>query len=776
MSRNTRLLTFVLLLILGRSVRAQETPGVEATLASSFVVVGEQTILNVELAGIRTVGWPTAPKVSPLTLRQYQQANVQRNGRIREVFQYTLSGIRPGVYTIPPFEVTSNIGTSQTKPLTLRVFPAEDLKVNGLSLDSKTVAYLSGVFIEKKSPFIGEPQQVEAKLYVPTGQPHFLGIKLPQFANLEKNGIAAWRFDGMPQPTGVFEREGIAFAVHTYTSSITALQQGELTIGPGNTHPIVQRRVAYRGNFAMKEGDLEFKFPSQSFDVRALPPEAPEGFDGAVGNFSVQSNPLTREIDFGDTITVDVSVAGTGNIDQLPGPTLDDPEKAWKQFEMTAVPQGGERRSTTGVVKFSQVVRPLEKVSALPPYRFVFFDPVLEEYRIVLSEPEPLTVTGEIPVAGETNGPVSLAFLEPSNRRVRDFSKRSATPTWAWQVIPGLAVLALLLRQFIRRLKVRHLDSLPAREFQEELRIIGKTADDRVKFYRDAANFATRWKGGEAFKALYETRDEICFAPDTEPEAVPVPEKNRVLNLLKQLSPLWLVVAFFALAATSVEALEKDPAVARAELLAALEKDPAPEHFYNLALCEEALGNSEQAVLWAYRFEAQGGDAADLLKRLPGIRALDREGTAWVSVLPLSTYRQSLAAAGWAFVLLLLLKQNRFRKILFPILSIILALGLALGITGWILYPQDVSYKPLTRLSVVISKAPLQSQPYEGGHQKRDDISGSVCEVTATRGDWAHLELPGGLSGWVPIAAVESITLWQSVGPSASSTASDSLE
>jgi len=756
MFRNSLFLAFAILLSVIRPVEAQNAPKLTATLGSSFIVEGEVTILTIEFNGLQTIGWPTAPRLSPLTLRQDKQGNMQRNGRIIEVFLYTLTSIRPGLFTIPPFEVTTNQGLSRSEPLTLRVFPAEDLSVNGLRLNSTTVPYLSGIFLEKENPFLGEPQRVEAKLYLPGGQPNFLRMKLAQFADLEKAGIAAWRFDGLSQPTGHLEREGIEFEVYTYSSSITPLQEGPLAIGPGKANPIVQRRTRSRGLFRIYEDVLEFKFPAKTFTARPLPEPAPADFEGAVGNFIVMANPLTRQLELGDTVTVDLQVMGTGNIDQFPGPKLQDPEDLWKQFEMTAVPQGGERRSSSGTVKFTQVVRPTKKVADLPPYQFIFFDPVLEEYRTVASDPQALIITGEeLPAAGQP-GSGKLAFLTPGNRPLKTFNTRRSTPVWAWQLIPALVVIAFLIARLLKHLRWKQEVSLPVREFQNELHELEKRAGNRIDFYRAAANFTTRWKGSAGFEEIQQTRDEICFTPNAEAEPVPPTEKNRILNLLKQLSPLVLITLFLALQTGTSEALDQDPAKARAEILTAMEASPAPEHFYNLALCEEALGSTGQAALSAYRYELQGGDATELLKRLPGSRAFKREGTNWVSLVPKFFYQQALAAAAWALLFILILRNRHFKWPLF-ILGFIGTLGLLTGIPGWLLYPDDVSFKPLHEMSVVTSKTPIQSQPYQGGSSIRDEVVGSLCFVTATRGEWTHLELPGGLTGWVPNDRVEPI-------------------
>jgi len=756
MFRNSFFLVFAILLSVTRPVAAQNAPKLTATLGSSFLVAGEVTLLTIELNGLQTIAWPTAPRVSPLTLRQSQQGNMQRNGRITEVFQYKLSSIRPGLFTIPPFEVTTSQGLARSEPLTLRVFPVDDLSVNGLRLDATTVPYLSGIFLEKETPFLGEPQHVEAKLYLPSGQPNVLRMKLAQFADLEKAGIAAWRFDGLTQSTGQLEREGIKFEVYTYSSSITPLQEGALSIGPGKATPIVQRRTQSRGRFGISEEVLEFKFPPKTFTARPLPKPAPADFEGAVGNFTVRATPLTRKLELGDTVTVEVQVTGNGNIEQFPGPKLQDPEGFWKQFEMTATPQGGERRSSSGTIKFTQVVRPTKNVPDLPAYQFVFFDPVLEQYHTVKSDPQALMITGEeLPAAGEAEaGP--LAFLTPGSRPLKSFSTRRATPVWTWQVIPGLIVLACLVVTFLKHLKRKHLISLPAREFQDELHELSKLASDRIQFFRAATNFVTRWKGTAGFEEIQQTRDEICFTPESEAPPVPVTEKNRILNLLKQLSPLVLITLFLALQTGTSEALAQDPAKARDEILAAMASSPAPEHFYNLALCEEALGNSGQAALAAYRFELQGGQADELLKRLPGSRAFNREGTNWVSLVPKFVYQQALAAAAWALVFILILRNKNLKWPL-VILSLIGSLGLLAGLPGWLLYPDDVGFKPLHELSVVTSKTPIQSQPYEGGSKLRDEVIGSLSFVTATRGEWTHVELPGGLTGWVPNGAVEAI-------------------
>jgi hypothetical protein len=746
-------------LVLASRAWAQAPASIEARLSSSMIVVGEKTLLDVEVRNAQVIDWPDSPNAAPLALGRQGKTHVNRNGRIHEVFQYTVSAFREGVFVIPPFLLKTRQGIVKSKPITLRVFPISDLTTKGISLKPAVVPYLSGIFVEKKSPYLGETQTVEAKLYVPHGLPHLLKLYDGQVIQMKKDGIAAWRFTADQRWTGALDYDGHNFAVYTYTSSINALREGDLTIGPGKAEPVFQMRTPSRGGFGNVTKAIPVEFPGAQLKVRPLPDNAPAGFQGAVGNFNLDVSTTSRDLKLGDTVTVEARVTGSGNIDQFPGPFLVDPEESWKQFEMIAKPFGSERRSSSGTVEFSQVVRPTKNVPALPSYRFVFFDPVLEKYRTLETPAIPLTITGEAVAPEAVNS--GLPFLTPSGRALRKFEQRGTVPIWLWQILPAAILTILLLLALRDRLRRVKMTSLPSREFQGELEKLRAHSFDRIGFYREAAKFVTARRGRKGFEEIFEIRDDICFQPDAPLEPIPDAEKNRILTLLKSLSPVLVTGLFFILQFAPVQALDNDPAKAREEVLIEIETNPTPEHFYNLALCEKELGNPRQAALWAHRYAAQGGDATDFLKGLPGIHPVERRGTEWVSILPQSTYRQLCAAGAWALAILLVAfwyRNFRGRRFLILICGVILPLCLLVGAAGWYLYPNEVSFRPRHELSVVIGEeAPLQSQPYEGGKVLRDDVSGSLCKITAERSGWVHLELPGGITGWTKRDLVEAI-------------------
>ena len=747
-----------LILTGGRNLLAKDSPAIETKLDSSIIVVGEKTYLTVWVENLTLIDWPTTPKATPLALKRETQRRYQINGRIREGFRYLVSAFEPGIYKIPPFELQTNSGVIRSKTHTLRVAPINSLETHGIKINGEVTPYLTGVFLEKTNPYLGETQDVEAKLYLSQAAPHLLRLSDGNVINLKKDGLAAWRFTTTTEPTGYLDYDGHQFAVYTYLSSINALQDGPLVLGPGSTNATLLRRQVVRGGFATRSFTTKIDFPSVELNVRPLPEGAPSGFGGAVGTFSIEVRPLSLELELGGSLTVETRITGSGNIDQFPGPQLVDLNKDWKQFEIMAKPSGGERRSSSGTAEFSHVLRPLKKIEALPPYRFIYFDPLLENYEQKESLPIPIKITGELP-SPESLGE-ALEFLPPSERPLKVFRKSSPLSKWAWQIIPALITCSILGIAFRNRLKARHIALAPRREFEDELKEVTSASNDRVTFFREAARFATEHDAAEGLEEVFKIRDEICFRQDPKPEPLEPSEKKRVLRLLRTLSPLLIFLISIGSLIQTSKAIDHSPEEAKADILASMETAAAREHLHNLAICELKLENYGEASLWAHRYQLHGGDSSKLMSELPGSHARSPEGTEWLSFLPKWIYFQILIMGIWSLVIAILTAWNIFgnkRKPLLVTFSVFTGLGFAIGITGMKLYPLGVSFEPLSELSIVTEKTALKSQPFEGGSIIRENVIGSLCRVKATRAGWSMIKLPGGSTGWIRKAEVSPI-------------------
>ncbi|MDA7882141.1 hypothetical protein N9A94_07520, partial [Akkermansiaceae bacterium] len=415
------LLSILAVLLLGQSALGQN-PEVRARLSTDFLVVGEEAELIIEVFDLRLTSWPVPPKVSPLTLRQKRHFAPAIRGRSAIVFVYTVSCYKPGRFSIPPFEFKNGSSKLTTPEFELNTFAADELQVGAIQFGEETLPYLSAMFLEKNSPFVGETQSAVAKLYIPGN----FNLRDFRLIELEKDKIAAWRFSPLKEK-GSYLREGKQYTVITYASAITPLNDGDLQLGPGSTQINLQWQEARRGMASWtKNQDFEFKFPKKKLTVRPLPEPKPAGYQGAVGNFNLTIRALTKEVRQNENITVEVKVKGVGNFDQFPGPVLRDEKNEWKQFEMVQKPQGSERRSSSGEVEFSQVIRPTKVVAGLPPYEFTFFDPLLEKYRTIKSPFQPLTVIPSPATGIVVADSGSSSYLSPSDLPLLSFQNKGS--------------------------------------------------------------------------------------------------------------------------------------------------------------------------------------------------------------------------------------------------------------------------------------------------------------------------------------------------------------
>lgn len=117
-----------------------------------------------------------------------------------------------------------------------------------------------------------------------------------------------------------------------------------------------------------------------SVNVKPLP-EAPKGFSGAVGNFTVKAEADTREVKANEAITYKLTISGPGNLMLIEAPQINFP----KIFEVYD-PQVNDKinRSQSGISgsrTYEWVLIPRSQGNfEIPATDFVFFDPSTGKY------------------------------------------------------------------------------------------------------------------------------------------------------------------------------------------------------------------------------------------------------------------------------------------------------------------------------------------------------------------------------------------------------------
>ncbi|MBI4605980.1 MAG: BatD family protein [Planctomycetes bacterium] len=157
-----------------------------------------------------------------------------------------------------------------------------------------------------------------------------------------------------------------------------------------------------------------------AYEVRPLPEEGrPPGFTGAVGKYSIQVAASPTEVKTFDPITLEIRVSGTGILEELKAPAWSEVPSLTRDFDVATDTDPGK---VEGAVKvFVHVVRPRhERVAAVPPIPFPYFDPEAQRYQVAQSSPIPIKVQAVKTVGAEDAIPSARSALPDPARAAKD--------------------------------------------------------------------------------------------------------------------------------------------------------------------------------------------------------------------------------------------------------------------------------------------------------------------------------------------------------------------
>ena len=132
--------------------------------------------------------------------------------------------------------------------------------------------------------------------------------------------------------------------------------------------------------------------------AKALPPNAPPAFDGAVGQFSLRTTVDADSVQVGDAVTLTARLQGTGNLATVSPPTINPPSdfEVYEPSVRADIDRSGDTVRGTKTFTYTLVPRSNGRFT-LPPVRFAYFDPDTDQYETIRSEPTALQVTGDVP-------------------------------------------------------------------------------------------------------------------------------------------------------------------------------------------------------------------------------------------------------------------------------------------------------------------------------------------------------------------------------------------
>jgi hypothetical protein len=584
-----------------------DEPSVTAVLTSSETAVGQAIQLQIQVKGDRNAASPSKISVDGLEIQStgQMQSFEMRNFNVTSsvTFTYTILPQRAGKFVIPPQTIRTGNTSLRTPELTLNVTDSQNQSPRSTrapAVADPRKSTFAELIVPKTTAYVGEmiPIVVRVGFELQTRVRY-----IPPEIDLPGQGFTKQKMRASEARQTIGEK---TYNIITYKTAIAAARTGTIEIGPVEIPAVVlvpqtQRNRPFPQNpLGMNDPALEDFFndpwltgsvPREiklttervNIEVKALPPNAPPTFGGAVGNFTMTSDANPKTVQVGDPITVTAKISGRGNFDRVTGPSFDD-EHGWHKYPPSADFKQDDDVGISGTKTFETVLSPNERKDKIPVQLFTYFDSIKGEYVTLRGDPIPVRVEGgsapAAPVPGTPATAHVLAASPPAAPKQQDilyqltdlptapqsfaplFARRSF---WLAQLFPLLALLGYVGW----KMRQAHLDNREARrrealqheatELQRSLRrddtstqeyfsrasraIQVKTAlagnvDPNIV---DAELAASAFHADEAtrlrLRHLFEKSDEVRYSGSGQngTRVVPLETRNDVLDLIESL-------------------------------------------------------------------------------------------------------------------------------------------------------------------------------------------------------------------------------------------------
>jgi len=487
----------IILLIVALPQRALALE-VNATVDRNHIAAGETVQLTVTVKeGQGDVDVANIRDFKVISRGTQTSIHIVNTNQTKEVsYTFTLIPLKTGRLTIPPLTVTTEGKQRQTRPITVSVSKTA-VPDTGRKRDIFVSANVSDA-----SPYQGEQFIYTFKFFSAVRVKNAGFPKPPEFPGFTSKKIETDR--SYQTVTG-----GRQYNVIELTFILIPLQAGDLTIEPAILScDILSRRRGRQRTFPFNDffDNYERKqFSTAPISVKVKPLPAYTGdlpFSGLVGHYQIHAalgdrKTAQAELKTGDSVTLAITVTGTGNIMDTDEPRVHIPAefKVYKDNpEVTIEPTA---QGFKGQKVFRQALVPTKAGRhTIQPVQLTYFDVKTGVYRTVSSQALILNVLPPDP--GETDETIhkfsaSAPTVSPAMNKqkvertghdiltVKDDldSLGSQSPLEWHRFLIYLAVPALLYLILLVTLKITHKQDNPSRRMARRAEQALKTAKQR---------------------------------------------------------------------------------------------------------------------------------------------------------------------------------------------------------------------------------------------------------------------------------------------------------
>ncbi len=246
------------------------------------------------------------------------------------------------------------------------------------------------LLVNKREVYIGEHLVASLKIYSRVNLSGIQEIEYPDFQSFLKEDLQT-------PPLRNLERENVNGSIYgtgvLQRFLLYPQRTGTISIEPANLTVLLQQQSRSNDPFF---GDFFSSFTTVpkmiatlpvQIEVKALPPGAPEGFDGAVGNFSISSEINTDTISVNDAITYRMILQGQGNLKLTSAPELNLPPDIEIYEPKINSDLNTSASGTSGSRIFEYVLIPrYHGEFTIPSVQYSYFDPSSGQYKTLRTE------------------------------------------------------------------------------------------------------------------------------------------------------------------------------------------------------------------------------------------------------------------------------------------------------------------------------------------------------------------------------------------------------
>lgn len=333
-------------------------------------------------------------------------SNGKRESSSFSSFSYMIMAEKEGTFKIPAASVKVGSATYNSAVQTFKVFPADTKKGSETTAadgSTKHIDLNKGVFfkliLSKTTMYEQEGFLASFKIYS-LYDFSFNDVKFPEFdgflsQSIESPGqiqLTPEQYNGRLYLTGIIKQ-----------FFLTPQRSGELIIPVGKFDLTVSVPVqraqddmdAIFGNYLGSYQNIEKTFSSQAtrIKVKPLPIPVPEGFNGAIGQFSMDASAPLSVIKSGESYKIVVKVSGKGNLKlmDIPKPVFPTDFEVYDPQENQDITISESGASGQREVSYFAVPRSQGDYT-IPAIRLVYFDPAQGQYKTISSKPFKLHV------------------------------------------------------------------------------------------------------------------------------------------------------------------------------------------------------------------------------------------------------------------------------------------------------------------------------------------------------------------------------------------------